>query len=82
MACRRSLPKEQLTRLSRDADGHWQLDGNVKGVGGRGAWICQQDVCRTDKALRRFFRGQSARIAQELQDSAAPIRADDGGMNV
>ena len=82
MSCRRSLPKAELRRLSRDDGGQWQLDASRKDAQGRGAWICGQVECTNEKALRRFFRGQATRIAEELRSTAGSRDAKDGGMNV
>lgn len=81
VACRRSLPREELTRLYRAADGTWQLDRSRGSTGGRGAWVCQAEQCRDAAALGRFFRRHAARIAEELRTAPAGGQAS-GGTNV
>lgn len=74
VSCRRALPQRALTRFRRNESGEWLLD--TARSGGRGAWVCQEENCRTSRALGRFFRAQAPRIAEQLRE-----RDEDGGLN-
>jgi uncharacterized protein len=69
VVCRESLPQKELLRLvqqdTAQKGGAWQFDLKRK-AGGRGAWICQKEKCHELKQLKRFFRNDAERIAQEL----------------
>ena len=66
VTCRTSRPQQELIRLYRGADGHWQLDETGK-AGGRGAWLCKDNSeCHKLKKLGRFFRADAVQVAQQL----------------
>jgi uncharacterized protein len=64
VVCREALPQKELLRLSQ-RDGQWQFDLKCK-AGGRGCWLCLKSKCHESKQLKRFFRNDAERIAQEL----------------
>jgi uncharacterized protein len=64
VVCREALPQKELLRLAQK-DGTWQFDLKRK-AGGRGSWICLKSKCHEAKQLKRFFRNDAERIAQEL----------------
>jgi uncharacterized protein len=64
VVCREALPQKELLRLAQK-DGAWQFDLKRR-AGGRGAWICLKSQCHETKQLKRFFRNDAERIAQEL----------------
>jgi uncharacterized protein len=65
VVCREALPQKELLRLYQK-DGQWQFDLKRK-AGGRGAWLCSKEKCHEVKQLKRFFRNDAERIAQELR---------------
>ncbi|MGL4609637.1 MAG: YlxR family protein [Trueperaceae bacterium] len=65
VVCRETLPQKELLRLSQ-RDGQWQFDLKRK-ADGRGAWLCFKPKCHGSKQLKRFFRNDAERIAQELE---------------
>jgi uncharacterized protein len=64
VVCREAKPQKELLRLYQ-RDGQWQFDLKRK-AGGRGAWLCFKSKCHEGKQLKRFFRNDAERIAQEL----------------
>jgi uncharacterized protein len=64
VVCREALPQKELLRLYQK-DGQWQFDLKRR-AGGRGAWLCFKSKCHEVKQLKRFFRNDAERIAQEL----------------
>ena len=44
IACREMKPKQEMTRVVKNADGEIRLDPTGK-LPGRGAYICNQEVC-------------------------------------
>jgi uncharacterized protein len=64
VVCREALSQKELLRLSQK-DGQWQFDLKRK-AGGRGCWLCFKSKCHESKQLKRFFRNDAERIAQEL----------------
>lgn len=53
-------------RLVRDDEGHWLLDERRR-AGGRGAWVCRDDLsCHAPKRLGRHFRADAERVAALL----------------
>jgi uncharacterized protein len=64
VVCREALPQKELLRLYQ-RDGQWQFDLKRR-AGGRGAWLCFKSKCHEVKQLKRFFRNDAERIAQEL----------------
>lgn len=64
VVCREALPQKELLRLSQK-DNAWQFDLKRK-AGGRGCWLCLKSKCHESKQLKRFFRNDAERIAQEL----------------
>ncbi len=65
VVCREALPQKELLRLTQK-DGAWQFDLKRRALG-RGAWICPKETCHEVKQLKRFFRNDAERIAQELR---------------
>jgi uncharacterized protein len=69
VVCREALPQKELLRLfqkdTAQKEGAWQFDLKRK-AGGRGAWICLKSKCHEAKQLKRFFRNDAERIAQEV----------------
>ncbi|HKI56405.1 MAG TPA: YlxR family protein [Trueperaceae bacterium] len=64
--CRASLPKAELIRLVRGADGGFELDPAGR-AGGRGTWVCRSCAEEpTEKRLRQAFRGQAERVRELL----------------
>ena len=64
VVCREALPQKELLRLYQK-DNAWQFDLKRK-AGGRGCWLCFKSKCHESKQLKRFFRNDAERIAQEL----------------
>jgi uncharacterized protein len=64
VVCREALPQKELLRLFQ-RDGQWQFDLK-RLAGGRGCWLCFKSKCHESKQLKRFFRNDAERIAQEL----------------
>jgi uncharacterized protein len=64
VVCREALPQKELLRLVQK-DGQWQFDLK-RSAGGRGAWLCRKDKCHESKQLKRFFRNDAERIAQDV----------------
>jgi len=74
--CRLSAPQAELLRVARGVDGSWHLDPTGK-AGGRGAWLCPDCAARAnERDLRRAFRRDAARLADELPGRAQerPVR--------
>ena len=71
VACRRERAQRDLVRFFKsDAEG-WQLDTSYLERGrksdGRGAWVCADNPeCWRVKKLKRFFRGQTEGLHNEL----------------
>ena len=94
VACRDSKPQAELIRFYKLESGAWQLDeayaANNKKTTGRGAWLCQNEACHSQKALGRFFRADAKNISENLskykKNSSAStiakrVRVETGGMN-
>jgi len=91
--CRTSLPKAELVRLVRDAEGRFALDPTSR-AGGRGTWVCRRCAGDpADKRLKQAFRGQAAHVrtllvavseerSSETAGDAPRARHRDGGMHV
>jgi uncharacterized protein len=71
VVCREALPQKALLRLHQK-DGQWQFDLKRR-AGGRGAWLCFKEKCHEGKQLKRFFRNDAERIAQELSAIKAAL---------
>ncbi len=69
VVCRKALPQKELLRLTQQdtvgKDKAWQFDLKRR-AGGRGAWLCLKSKCHEVKQLKRFFRNDAERVAQEL----------------
>jgi predicted RNA-binding protein YlxR (DUF448 family) len=71
VVCREALPQKELLRLAQK-EGAWQFDLKRK-AGGRGCWICLKSKCHEAKQLKRFFRNDAERVAQELVSIKAAL---------
>jgi uncharacterized protein len=71
VVCREALPQKELLRLAQK-DSVWQFDLKRK-AGGRGAWLCLKEKCHEVKQLKRFFRNDAERIAQEVSSIKAAL---------
>lgn len=68
--CRKKMPKSELTRVVKSANGQILIDNTGK-VEGRGAYICKSDECinklKKLKSLNKAFKCQvSDEIYEEL----------------
>ena len=78
VVCRSSKPQHELLRLHRDEAGAWQFDLKRR-AGGRGAWLCQDKAsCHRVKALRRFFKQDAERVAQDADNIRTALGFDTG----
>jgi hypothetical protein len=66
--CRNKMPKKDLIRIVKTADGKIFIDKTGKSDG-RGAYICKSDECKTklnkSKGLNRAFKCQ---VSQEVYE--------------
>lgn len=72
LGCREMMPKEELVRVVKNAEGEIQLDLQGK-LPGRGAYLCKKERCFKkiikSKALERSFSASiSPEIYQALED--------------
>ena len=70
VACRSERPQSAFVRFYKGEAG-WQLDTAYLERGrksdGRGAWVCADNPeCWRVKKLKRFFRGQTEQLHEEL----------------
>ena len=75
VACRRERPQGYLVRFYKSEAEGWQLDTAYlernRKSDGRGAWVCADNPeCWRVKKLKRFFRGQTERLHEELLEHA------------
>ena len=75
VACRRERPQGELVRFYKSEAEGWQLDTAYlernRKSDGRGAWVCADNPeCWRVKKLKRFFRGQTERLHEELLEHA------------
>lgn len=64
--CRQQRPQAQMLRFAKDAQANWRYDKQRR-AGGRGAWLCADVPEHYQlKALKRFFRGQSQAVLEQL----------------
>lgn len=74
MACRRRRAQGEFVRLTRGADGYWQVQEGPRA--GRGAYVCADTpACWAEKRLRRAFGAQAPRVSQVLLSSTDLPRA-------
>ncbi len=72
VACRMMIPKKELMRVVRDADGNLFFDPTLK-KNGRGAYICNKQECM-EKCLKKklfnhvFFTAISDEIYEKLSE--------------
>ena len=79
VACRASLPKEQLVRFVRDDAGAWTLDAGQR-AGGRGTWLCLDCARDPDpKRIARGFRGRAEPVVTQLRSHFEPHSPTSGG---
>lgn len=68
VACRRRRAQGDFVRLTRSADGYWQVQEGPRS--GRGAYVCADTpACWAEKRLRRAFGAQAPRVSQRLAES-------------
>ncbi|GGR85754.1 YlxR family protein [Deinococcus sedimenti] len=71
VACRRRRAQGEFLRLSRNADGQWQVQAGPRQ--GRGAYVCADTpACWAEKRLRRAFGAQAPAVAQRLSSTDLP----------
>jgi predicted RNA-binding protein YlxR (DUF448 family) len=70
------LPKSELIRVARSAEGKIVIDIKHK-AGGRGAYICRSEECRTklqkQKSLNRAFKRQ---VSDQVYEELSKIKGD------
>ncbi|MCI9504350.1 MAG: YlxR family protein [Clostridia bacterium] len=66
VACRASLPKNEMLRIVKCADGEIRLDFSGK-LAGRGAYICNSGECiRKLRKYRLLHKTFSANVCEEV----------------
>lgn len=67
-ACRTKRPQAELLRLVPQAEApFWAAQQRHRT--GRGVYLCAQEACWQEKALRRTFRAQAPALSEWLQQT-------------